>query len=266
MINIFIPTAEISIPIYWLIILGVMSGSLTALCGVGGNVLSMPVLLSMGIPPVTAITTLLAQVLITTSLSVREKIKHNYLRKDLIKTMIPGSLTGATLGIFIFIYLQRIYILKYVLNAFFVIFLLSLLVRNLRKRHDIQNSEYKKRSLFLISLLSSLLPTITGIGAGFVIIPYLRYKIGVPIKHSICTSLTNSLCTLILLMTLHYVIGNGIDIILLFSIAIPSMVTTYIITKIDRKIPESYTTTFFIVLVSYALLTSSYTLIKLFID
>ena len=61
--DIYLPVAEMSVNLFWVLGLGGVIGFLSGLFGVGGGFLMTPMLILMGIPPAVAVGTQAAQIL-----------------------------------------------------------------------------------------------------------------------------------------------------------------------------------------------------------
>lgn len=83
----------------WLVVLGLASGLVSALFGIGGGVITVPVLyLFFGLTMLQTINTSLVVVLFTTFAGAMFHRKFNNVDMGLIKFLIPAALVGAVIG------------------------------------------------------------------------------------------------------------------------------------------------------------------------
>ena len=105
----------------WLVVLGLASGLVSALFGIGGGIITVPVLyLFFGLTMLQTINTSLVVVLFTTFAGAMFHRKFNNIDIGLIKFLIPAALIGAVIGAII-ANLLPVHILKIILGIIVIL-------------------------------------------------------------------------------------------------------------------------------------------------
>ncbi|MEZ5853804.1 MAG: sulfite exporter TauE/SafE family protein [Hyphomicrobiaceae bacterium] len=218
--NLYLPIAEIALPLPLLFGLGLAVGVLSGMFGVGGGFITTPMLIFLGVPPAVAVGTGTSQVVAS---SVSGALGHwNRGNVDLKMGLhlIVGGLIGATTGIYLQQLLKAAGQLDFFTTLTYVVMLgtigmlmmteaVRLLVKQARKqpsgsaRRAGQHSWLLKLPLktrFRASkLYMSMLPpviigamvgwlTAFGVGGGFAMIPALIYILRMPTRIALGTS------------------------------------------------------------------------------
>ena len=122
--EIYLPIAEISVDVFYLIFVGIIAGIVGGFFGVGGSFLGIPILTSYGIDSAVLIASYTHQMITTSFMSLPEDLQQKKINfKLVLLTFIGGSL-GAILGSFLFKYFNMKGQIEFVV-AFIYVFVLG---------------------------------------------------------------------------------------------------------------------------------------------
>jgi uncharacterized membrane protein YfcA len=219
--NLYLPIAEIALPLPLLLGLGIAVGVLSGMFGVGGGFITTPMLIFLGVPPPVAVGTGTAQVVAS---SVSGAIGHwgrGNVDVKMAAYLIAGGLVGATTGIWLQQLLKAAGQLDLFTNLTYVVMLgvigALMLIESVRAlvrqasnlptgsaRRGGQHSWLLRMPLktrFHVSkLYMSTLPpvfigafvgwltAIMGVGGGFLLVPALIYVLRMPTRIALGTS------------------------------------------------------------------------------
>lgn len=263
--DIYLPIAEMSINVLWVIGLGAVVGFLSGLFGVGGGFLLTPFLTFMGVPPTIAVGTQSAQ-LAGTGLSgtlVHWKRRGVDVRMGFILTV--GSFLGTAVGVEIFKWLKQIgqinlvIVLSYVtlLSAVGLMMFFESAPRLIRREKrlraaarqptkeeqpqgltqgwgasgsfavDFHASNLRVNVLLPIGLgiIGGLLVALLGVGGGFVLVPAMIYLLKMPPALVNGTSLFQMVFTTIFATALQAISNHSVDIVLALALLLGSVVS-----------------------------------------
>lgn len=242
--QIYLPIAEMSVPVESLAILGIAVGFLSGVFGVGGGFLATPFLLFMGIPPAIAVGTQANQLIATSVTGVLGHWRKGNVDAHLGAVMAAGGMAGTVIGILLFRLLQHFGQIDLFIAAAYVVLLGSIGVMmliesvtamlNRHKVTDVQplaqreffrNLPYKMRfnksrlyvSALLpmgIGFLGGIMVSILGIGGGFVIVPAMIYVLGMPTLLVAGTSLFQIIFISAFACVMHAVSSHTVDVML----------------------------------------------------
>jgi uncharacterized membrane protein YfcA len=174
------------------IIVGIVSGMLAGLMGIGGGSVLVPTfMLSLDIPKEyinhVAIATSTCVILFTSVFSSISHFKHNAIKMNILMLMTIGVIFGSFItGNFIFTRLSG-----KLVNIVFIIFVLMIALQTIFKINP--SAEYdvdKKIPKFLFisaGFVIAGISSVIGVGGGFLTVPLLIY-LGLPIHNAIATS------------------------------------------------------------------------------
>ncbi len=243
--QIYLPIAEMTVPVESILLLGTFVGFLSGLFGVGGGFLTTPFLIFMGIPPAVAVGTQSNQLVAAGVSGVLGHWRKGNVDIQMAVVMLVGGLLGSFIGVFIFKLLQFIGQIDFVISLLYVTFLGSVgalmlfeSVASLFKKKTVR-SEFnaQKLSPFLASLpykmrfarsklyISVLVPAtigfvggilvaIMGIGGGFLLVPAMIYILGMPTLLVAGTSLFQIIFTTAFATIMHAVANHTVDLVL----------------------------------------------------
>lgn len=208
--NIYLPIAEISVPLEAVVGLGAVVGCLSAIFGVGGGFLATPFLIFMGVPPSIAVGTQANQLVAASLSGVLGHWQRQHVDVKMGTYMLGGSFLGSLLGVLIFRLLQHFGQIDMVINILYVVLLSiiggMMLFESAHKLLRIQQkpkqtigfwqqiniklpyqTHFPKSRLMLsaiipasIGFVGGLLVSIMGIGGGFFLVPAMIYILGMP--------------------------------------------------------------------------------------
>src|SRR5476649_1898328 len=121
--NIYLPIAEMSVNIFLILGLGVITGILSGMFGVGGGFLMTPLLIFIGVPPSISVSTVANQIIAS---SVSGFLAH--WRRDNVDFkmgwyLLAGGLIGSSLGVSLFRWLQQLGQIDLFISLLYVAFL-----------------------------------------------------------------------------------------------------------------------------------------------
>ena len=224
--DIYLPIAEISQNIFFLLIIGFVAGILSGMFGVGGGFLTTPILILGGIPPAVA---------------VGSEANHIDLVMGLV--LLIGGICGSVLGVYLFKFLSIIGRIEEVIAFAYIFFLgsvgLYMLLESLKskRRKALGNNtklhvhgwfhglplriKFRRSKLYisiipplLISFIIGILASIMGVGGGFILVPAMIYLLGMSTQVVIGTSLMQVLFVSITSTIMHAYVNQTVDIIL----------------------------------------------------
>jgi uncharacterized membrane protein YfcA len=218
--DIYLPVAEMSVNLLWLLGLGGVIGFLSGMFGVGGGFLLTPMLILIGIPPAVAVGSQSAQILASSVSGVLAQLRRKAVDFKMGYVLVAGGLVGSALGVALFSLLIRLGQIDLFISLAYVLFLgtvgalmfaesLSSMLRNRRpavsRRRLHQHwwmhgwplkMRFPDSRLYisvlmplLVGAFGGLLAAILGIGGGFVMVPAMIYLIGMPTAVVVGTSL-----------------------------------------------------------------------------
>lgn len=264
--DVYLPIASLSVNGLLIVALGVLTGILSGLFGVGGGFLTTPLLIFYGIPPTVAAASAATQV---TGASVSGVLAHS--RRDGVDyrmglIMVGGGVIGAMIGALLFRFFQAIGQIDVVINILYVLMLgtigslmlheaLSAIlpkesdantVRR-RRHHPIVAAlpirwRFYRSGLYISPLAPAILGVIVGIltmlmgvGGGFILVPAMLYILGMSGNVVIGTSLFQILFVTMATTMMHALTTKAIDIVLAGLLLLGSVMGAQFGTQIALK-------------------------------
>jgi uncharacterized membrane protein YfcA len=242
--DIYLPVAEMSVNLFWVLGLGGVIGFLSGLFGVGGGFLMTPMLILMGISPAVAVGTQSAQILASSVSGVLANLRRRTVDVKMGWVLVAGGMAGSALGVVLFRLLVRLGQIDLFVNLTYVLFLgaigalmfaesLGVILRNTRPaarrrlhRHYWMHGwpwkiRFPESRLYisvlmplLVGALGGLMAAILGIGGGFVMVPAMIYVIGMPTAVVVGTSLFQICFVAAGTGFLHAYLNHSVDILL----------------------------------------------------
>lgn len=255
--QIYLPIAEMSLNLFFLMGIGGAVGFLSGLFGVGGGFLLTPLLIFAGIPSPVAVASVTGQVVAASTSSVISYRRRGNIDFKLAGFLASAGVVGAFFGVATFSALQSIGQLDLVISLGYLAFLGSIgslmLVESaraiMRRRaggpqtrdklpgqhnwvHGLPLRVRFHRSRLYISVLPVIaiglsigfIGAVLGIGGGFILVPALIYILRVPGSVVIGTSLVQVLAIMAASTLLHSVNSQSVDIILAFCLMVGGVI------------------------------------------
>jgi len=218
--QIYLPIAELSVDVFYLLAIGGGVGLLSGLIGVGGGFLLTPLLIFLGIPPTIAVGTGSNQVVAASVSGALAHWRRGNVDLAMGAVLLAGGIVGSTLGVWMFRVLRALGQIDLVISLFYVVFLSAIgflmLVESVRAWQRSRNPSAPRRKLhqhylvhrlplrmrfrrsklyisalvpFGLGLIAGVLTAIMGVGGGFLMVPAMIYLVGMPTSVVVGTSL-----------------------------------------------------------------------------
>lgn len=254
--QLYLPIAEISVNLFFLVGIGGAVGFLSGLFGIGGGFLLTPLLIFTGIPAPVAVASVTGQVVAASTSGALSYWRRQGIDLHLALYLVLAGILGAFGGVSVFSMLRAVGQLDLVISIAYVFFLGLVgglmffeAARSLLRRragvvvrdklpgqhnwvHGLPLRVRFKRSKLYVSVLPVLaigasigfLGSLLGIGGGFILVPALIYILRVPGSVVIGTSLVQVLAIMAASTILHAVSSQSVDIMLAFSLMVGSVI------------------------------------------
>ena len=218
--QIYLPIAELSVDVFYLLAIGGGVGLLSGLIGVGGGFLLTPLLIFLGIPPTIAVGTGSNQVVAASVSGALAHWRRGNVDLAMGAVLLAGGIVGSTLGVWMFRVLRALGQIDLVISLFYVVFLSAIgflmLVESVRAWQRSRNPSAPRRKLhqhylvhrlplrmrfrrsklyisalvpFGLGLIAGVLTAIMGVGGGFLMVPAMIHLVGMPTSVVVGTSL-----------------------------------------------------------------------------
>ncbi|GGA50655.1 sulfite exporter TauE/SafE family protein [Pelagibacterium lentulum] len=253
---IYLPIAEMSVDLFFLIGIGAAIGFISGLFGVGGGFLLTPLLLFSGVPAPVAVASVTSQVVASSTSGALSYLRRGAIDIKLGAYLVAGGICGAFVGVWIFGILRSLGQLDLFISLGYLIFLgaIGILMmaesirsllksrkagppapRHLPGQHSwVQilplRARFKKSKLYIsiipvmgIGFCIGIIGALLGIGGGFILVPALVYILRVPGTVVVGTSLLHLIAVMAVTCVLHAVQTQSVDILLAFCLMIGSV-------------------------------------------
>ncbi len=250
--NVYLPIAELSVNLFFMMGIGGGVGFLSGLFGVGGGFLLTPLLIFTGIPAPVAVASVTVQVVAASTSGAQSYIRRRAIDFHLAIYLVLSGIIGAFFGVATFSALRDAGQLDLVISVGYLVFLGSIggllvyeaigsLIRRAKGKERPQKLpgqhnwihglpmrvRFKRSNLYVsvlpvlaIGLFIGFLGSLLGIGGGFILVPALVYILRVPGNMVIGTSLIQILFIMAATTVLHAVNSQSVDIVLAFSLMV----------------------------------------------
>ncbi len=250
--QIYLPIAELSVNLFFLIGIGGAVGFLSGLFGVGGGFLLTPLLIFSGVPASVAVASVTGQVVAASTSGALSHYRRGGIDMHLAMYLVLSGILGAFGGVAAFSILRALGQLDLFIALGFLVLLGSVgtlmmiesvnsIVKQrrgvvVRERQAHQHNwihglpwrvRFKKSRLYIsvlpvlgIGLIIGFLGSLLGVGGGFIMVPALVYLLRVPGGVVIGTSLLQVVAMMGATTILHAVQSQSVDILLAFCLMI----------------------------------------------
>ncbi len=247
------------------VLLGIISGIIAALLGIGGGSVIVPILVAIftytGENPLyiqhMALATSMATIVITAISSSRAHYRHNAVRLDIVKSITPGILIGTFGGSFVASYLSGQF-----LTIFFVIFLYLMSIQMLLNAKP-KPTRHLPSMVGITGVGSGIgiISSLVGIGGGSLSVPFMTYC-NVPMHTAVGTSAAIGL-PIAIAGTFGYILGGlqveglpagtigYVNIVAFACVAVASYFTAPLGAKLSHKLPIATLKRFFAVFLMF---------------
>jgi len=251
-LQIYLPIAELSVNLFFLIGIGGAVGFLSGLFGVGGGFLLTPLLIFSGVPAPVAVASVTGQVVASSTSGALSHYRRGGIDMHLAMYLVLSGIVGAFGGVATFSMLREAGQLDLFIALGFLILLGSvgtmMMVESLRailkRRSGVVVRErlphqhnwfhglplrvrFKKSRLYVsvlpvlvIGVIIGFLGSLLGVGGGFIMVPALVYLLRVPGSVVIGTSLLQVVAMMGATTILHAVQSQSVDILLAFCLMV----------------------------------------------
>ena len=244
--EVYLPIANLAVNGFVIIGLGVLTGVLSGMFGVGGGFLTTPLLIFYGVPPTVAAASAASQV---TGASVSGALAHarrGGIDYHIGGVLVVGGVIGTGLGALLFQMLQAMGQIDTAINLLYVIMLGSIgslmaveslgavrarrtgrLVSARRRRHHPLVASLPLRWRFyrsglyisplaplLLGMATGILTMLMGIGGGFILVPAMLYILGMGVNVVVGTSLFQILFVTMATTMMHALTTRAVDLVL----------------------------------------------------
>lgn len=269
--QIYLPIAEIPVNVLVILLLGLTTGFLAGMFGIGGGFLATPLLIFIGIPPAISVATSTNQIIASSVSGLLAHLRKGNVDIKMGIILVIGGLLGSTVGVSIFKLLQQTGQIDVAIALIYVLFLgvisITMFVDSikavtgkkygiawekktngclgkfLRKIDNLPWKSYFPKSDIEISLLVpivlsigiGILVALMGIGGGFLMIPAMIYILRMPSKVVVGTSLFQIIFIASNATLLQAITNNTVDIVLAFLMIISSAIGAQIGTRTVYK-------------------------------
>ena len=267
--DVYLPIANLAVNVLVIVGLGVLTGILSGMFGVGGGFLTTPLLIFYGVPPTVAAASSATQV---TGASVSGVFAHGRrggVDYQMGAVMVAGGVLGTLIGAFLFELFTALGQIDTLINILYVGLLGSIgwfmardawralsaqrtgnplparkrrhhpLVANLPLRWRFYRSGLYISPLapLLLGMLTGILTMLMGIGGGFVLVPAMLYILGMSGNVVVGTSLFQILFTTIASTLMHSLTTHAVDLVLAALLLLGSVTGAQVGARLALKIP-----------------------------
>jgi len=252
--DVYLPIANLSVNGLVIAGLGLLTGLLSGIFGVGGGFLTTPLLIFYGIPPTVAAASAASQV---TGASVSGVLAHRGrggVDYQMGGVLVAGGVLGTGIGAVLFSLLQRLGQIDTVINLLYVSMLGGIgfvmareSIQTLRAGSDGARPAAKRRhhplvaslpgrwrfyrsglyisplAPLLLGMFTGILTMLMGIGGGFVLVPAMLYILGMSANVVVGTSLFQILFVTIATTLMHALTTHAVDLVLAVLLLVGSV-------------------------------------------
>ncbi len=268
--DVYLPIANLSVNGLLIVGLGVMTGILSGIFGVGGGFLTTPLLIFYGIPPAVAAASAATQVTGASVSGVLAHSKRDGVDYQIGLVTVAGGLVGALIGAGLFKLLEAVGQIDTVISILYVVLLGAIggmmgneSLQALRNRTKGKPRAAKRRhhpfvatlplrwrfyrsglyisplAPLLLGVVVGILTMLMGVGGGFILVPAMLYLLGMSANVVVGTSLFNILFVTMMVTMVHALSTRAVDIVLAGLLLLGSVTGAQIGSKIAVSVkPE----------------------------
>jgi uncharacterized membrane protein YfcA len=269
---VYLPIANLAVNGLVIVLLGLATGLLSGIFGVGGGFLTTPLLIFYGVPPTVAAASSASQVTGASVSGVFAHRRRGGIDYQMGAVMAAGGVIGIAIGALLFRLLQSLGQIDTAINILYVVLLgtigtlmarESLSAMNAlrkgsppparkRRHHPLVASlplrwRFYRSGLYISPLAPLLLGTVTGIltmlmgvGGGFVLVPAMLYILGMSANVVVGTSLFQILFVTAATTMMHALTTKEVDIVLAGLLLVGSVSGAQIGAKFAQRASPVY--------------------------
>jgi uncharacterized membrane protein YfcA len=244
--DVYLPIANLSVNGLVIVGLGMLTGLLSGMFGVGGGFLTTPLMIFYGIPPTVAAASAASQVTGASVSGVFAHSRRGGVDYQMGAVLVAGGIIGTAIGAVLFNILAQLGQIDTVINILYVVLLGSIgtlmgresiqtlraersgvpvqarkrrhhpLVANLPMRWRFYRSGLYISPLapLILGVATGILTMLMGIGGGFVLVPAMLYILGMSANVVVGTSLFQILFVTMATTMMHALTTRAVDIVL----------------------------------------------------
>ena len=244
--DVYLPIANLSVNGLIIVGLGVLTGVLSGMFGVGGGFLTTPLMIFYGIPPTVAAASAASQVTGASVSGVFAHTRRAGVDYQMGSVMVAGGILGTGIGAVLFNLLERLGQIDTVINILYVLLLGSIgglmaresivtiraersgvpIAARKRRHHPMVASlpmrwRFYRSGLYisplaplLLGVVTGILTMLMGIGGGFILVPAMLYILGMSANVVVGTSLYQILFVTMATTMMHALTTHAVDIVL----------------------------------------------------
>ncbi len=269
--QIYLPIAEMPIEIFSVLLLGVISGLMAGVFGIGGNFVVIPTLIFMGVPSPVALSSAVNHTVASSFSSFLTHLKRKNVDLGIGMFLLAGSAVGSLFGAFTFSVLYESGFIDIIISLLYVLILgvtgtiigiESLQTIYLKNKKSVKKNKKNKLkqlqfmpyrilfpqsnikasmiSILLAGFIIGTLVSLAGLGGGFILVPILIYIIGLPTSFAVGTSVFQAVFTTSIVTLLHATMTKTVDVVLSLLLVIGAVIGAQIGVRINGKLkPET---------------------------
>ena len=269
--QIYLPIAEMSVNVFWLLGLGGGVGYLSGLFGVGGGFLMTPLLIFIGVAPAVAVATEANQIVAASVSGMLAHWRRANVDFKMGGVLLAGGLVGSTFGVWLYSLLRELGQLDLVIALAYVAFLgiigslmLAEAGRTILRRRRPSGAarklhqhtwlhglpfklRFRKSKLYISALLPlgiglfvGVLAAIMGVGGGFVMVPAMIYLLGMPTAVVVGTSLFQIIFVTANVTFLQAVNNQTVDVVLAVMLLTGGVIGAQLGSRHTGRLPGEY--------------------------
>ena len=244
--DVYLPIANLSVNGLVIVGLGMLTGLLSGMFGVGGGFLTTPLLIFYGVPPTVAAASAASQVTGASVSGLLAHSRHGGVDYRMGGVLVVGGVVGTGIGAVLFRVLQRLGQIDTVIDMLYVVLLGTIgtlmakeSLQTLRASRSGQAIPARKRrhhplvshlplrwrfyrsglyisplAPLLLGLLTGVVTMLMGIGGGFMMVPAMLYILGMSAGMVVGTSLFQIVFVTIATTMMHALTTKAVDLVL----------------------------------------------------
>lgn len=264
--DVYLPIANLAVNGLVIIALGVGTGVLSGIFGVGGGFLTTPLLIFYGVPPTVAAASAATQVTGASVSGVFAHSRRQGVDYQIGAVTVVGGIIGAVMGAALFSALESIGQIDTVINILYVL-LLGMIgtvmaresitalrqtdgaaPRAAKRRHHPLVASLPMRWRFyrsglyisplaplLLGMVVGILTMLMGVGGGFILVPAMLYILGMSANVVVGTSLFNILFVTMAATMTHALTTRAVDVVLAGLLLLGSVIGAQIGARVAQN-------------------------------